>query len=123
MQTLNEVAQWLAAKALKYPGATQRQDPFIAVSGTVPPHKDLNEPKFLALLVLKTGDAIINSIPKGPHAVKEGELIVLNLHELHSLITGPTGVFVAMYGAGGTAEVAERALDWNRTVTLGVHLP
>lgn len=106
----NPLATALAQKALSRPNATQREAPFIAIAGSLPPHKDLNEPPFLALLVLQSGAAAIWQHDGYLGFPIRGELLTLNLHKGHNIATGKGQVFVAMYGSGQTVEEAEQAL-------------
>ncbi len=108
----------LMALALSRPGQTQRQPPYIAVAGRVPRHKDLKEPQYLALAILKTGNATIwteeplteNGILGELVSLCLGQLLVLNLHAFHSMTVEPGNVFIAAYGSGDTVEAAEQAL-------------
>lgn len=107
---LNPIAVKLAQRAALYPGQTQRQAPFIAVSGQVPEHKDLKEPPFLSLLVLRAGASYLWQSLGYEAYPADGDTITINLHEWHGINVGKGQVFIALYGAGQTSEEAEANL-------------
>lgn len=102
----------LEAQALKYPGRTFRESPYLAVSGTIPPHKDHNEPPYLALLILEGGGILGQEVGySGP--LVEGDEVVVYLHGLHWMKVWEGEALVASYGNGLTAENALKALSIN----------